>query len=267
MKKIFLPLFIFLAVLLGFYFYQGFIKKPASYPSSKPTQNTKKEKTTSKPQSPGVFPEKIPAQLSHLTPAQTSNQTPEIPSQHDLKVPFVPQAPFGVWDDLHNNACEETAILLVHYYKKGSSLSKEQADSEIKKMVDYQIKKYGEHKDLNAQEIADLAKEFYGYKSVRVEYDFSWEEVKKKIVEGKPVIVPTAGYLLNNPYYRRPGPVYHALVIRGYNAKELITNDPGTKRGEGYRYSYQTLDRAIHNWTGSPETIEQGKRVMIIIED
>lgn len=253
MKKIYFFLIAAVVVILsGAYFYFGFVKKPAlktsqpeeiSLPQSEPEQNNQKE-----------------------TPPETTKKEPDIPSQCDLKVPFVPQAPFGVWDELHNNACEEVSILLVHYYKEKLSLTAEKADEEIKKMVDFQIKKYGQHKDLTAQETADLAKEFYGYKNVSIKYNFSWEEVKKEIAKGNPVIVPVAGRLLKNPYFRQPGPIYHMLVIRGYTPKEVITNDPGTRRGENYKYSYQILDQAIHEWTGSPETIEKGKKAMIIVE-
>lgn len=218
--------------------------------------------------------QKIGQKFNTPTITETKEETKEgfgkeisLPLHYDLKVPFVPQAPFGLWDELHNNACEEASILLVHYYKKGLSPSKEQADKEIKKMVDFQIKKYGSHKDLTAEETATLAREFFGYKNVSVRYDFSWEELKKEITKGNPVIVPVAGRLLKNPFFRRPGPVYHMLVVRGYTKSEVITNDVGTKRGEGYRYSYQVLDKSIHEWSERGEDIEKGRRAMIVIEN
>ena len=245
MKRIYLYLFIFLissAVLaFGYLFFA-----PKKYISSE--QNT--QQTTQNTESDNQ---------------QESSVESKIPSSYLLNVPFISQAPFGVWDDLHNNACEEASIILVNYYKKKRPLSKAEMDTEIKEMVDYEIKKYGEHKDLTAQEVADLAKEFYYYKNVRVVYNFSWDDLKKEIVKGNPVIVPAAGRLLGNPNFRQPGPVYHMFVIKGYTPKELITNDVGTRKGDGYRYSYSTLDQAIHDWTGSPESINRGKRAMIVI--
>lgn len=199
-------------------------------------------------------------------PSKPIPQKTEIPSSYDLKVPFVAQAPFGVWDELHDNACEEASVILVHYYKKKLSLSKEKADKEIKKMVDFQIKKYGRHKDLTAQETAELAKEFYGYKNVKVVYDFSWDELKKEVAQGNPVIVPAAGRLLKNLNFRQPGPIYHMFVIRGYTPSEIITNDVGTRKGESYRYSYQILNNALHDWTAA-ETITRGRKAMIVIEN
>ncbi|MDO8505828.1 MAG: hypothetical protein Q7S48_04615 [bacterium] len=41
----------------------------------------------------------------------------------------------------------------------------------------------------------------------------------------------------------------------------IIINDPGTKRGEGNLYKSEVLMRATHDWTGSDDTIEQGKKV------
>src|SRR3989304_9414045 len=71
------------------------------------------------------------------TNSQKTQQEISLPSSYNLKVPFFSQAPFGVWDELHDNACEEASILLVRYFKKKSTLSKEKADKEIKAMVDF----------------------------------------------------------------------------------------------------------------------------------
>jgi hypothetical protein len=64
------------------------------------------------------------------------------------------------------------------------------------------------------------------------------------------------------------------LIIRGFNEDKFITNDPGTKRGEAYRYRFGDLLWAVHDWTGGvreykdsrPEPdMTKGKRVMVII--
>ncbi|MFC1656609.1 C39 family peptidase [Patescibacteria group bacterium] len=193
-------------------------------------------------------------------------ETP-IPESYDIKVPFISQAPFGIWDELHDEACEEASILLVHYFYQGINLTRERMDQDIRALVNYQIKKYGKHKDLTSQETADLAKEYFNYKDVGVVYDFSWEDLKKEIIQDHPVIIPAAGRLLGNPYFTAPGPVYHMLVIRGYNQTEVITNDVGTRRGESYTYTYDVLDQAIHDWTGSYDSILSGRRAFIVIND
>ncbi|MFH1749672.1 MAG: hypothetical protein ABH837_02140 [bacterium] len=115
----------------------------------------------------------------------TGNQEQEIPDieileSYDLKVPFISQAPFGVWDELHDEACEEASLLLVHYYYQGIVPTKQKMDQDIKDLVDYQIKVFGSHKDLTSQEVADLARDYFKYKDVQILYDFNWDDLKRK---------------------------------------------------------------------------------------
>lgn len=188
-----------------------------------------------------------------------------LPSKFKLDVPFSSQAPFAVWDFDHNNACEEAAILIIHYFWQKKELTPEIADKEILAMVDHQKRNWGGHYDLEAEETVKLAKEFYGYKDIEIKYDISLEDIKKEIFAGSPVILPTAGRLLKNPYYRQPGPLYHMLVAIGYDDEkgEMVVNDPGTKRGKDFVYKYDVLENAIHDWNGG--NVENGKRTTIVI--
>ena len=97
-------------------------------------------------------------------------------------------------------------------------------------------------------------------------YDFEKEAIREYLAKGKPIIVPAAGRKLFNPYFTAPGPLYHNLVLIGFNeTDEIIVNDPGTKRGQKYRYKLDTLYDAIHDFTGDKEEIEEGKKAMIVI--
>ncbi len=252
MKKFYLIIFLVLLTSGAFFVFKN-QKEPLPVPQEAPANTNTNTEITGNTNS------------ENTNKNTNASPTPPIKDSYDLKVPFVSQAPYANWDELHNEACEEEAIILVHFYKKRAALSKETAENEIQKMVSYEIKNYGSHKDLTAQETAKLAKDFYGYKNVKIKYDFSWDDVKREISAGNPVIVPTAGRLLGNPNFRRPGPLYHMLVLRGYTKDIVITNDIGTRKGERYQYSYKTLDRAIHDWTGNPDTISQGRRAMIVI--
>jgi hypothetical protein len=77
------------------------------------------------------------------------------------------------------------------------------------------------------------------------------------------IIAPFAGRMLGNPFYSGEGPYYHMLVIKGYDEENFITNDVGTRRGENFIYSYETVMQAIHDYreTGI-ETAP--KKVMVI---
>lgn len=190
----------------------------------------------------------------------------QLPEQFKLDVPFEPQSPFAEWDHTHNEACEEEAIIMVHFFLTGQELTPRIANKEILEMVEYQKNNWGGHYDLEAKEIGELAKGFYGYEKVRVEYGISIQDIKKEIYNEIPVILPTAGRNLNNPYYKDPGPLYHALVAIGWNEKdrEMIVNDSGTKRGENFHFSYKNLLDSVHEWNEG--NIDQGKRAMILIE-
>ena len=136
-------------------------------------------------------------------------------------------------------------------------------DDEILKMVDWQVKTWGSHKDLTVKETAEMAKEFYSL-NLTPKYGITIEDIKKQIVQDNPVIIPTAGRLLGNPYFRSPGPIYHMLVVIGYSGNNIIVQDIGTKRGEHYQYNAQVLYNAIHDWNGSPDNIESGRKAMLV---
>jgi len=210
------------------------------------------------------------------SPEKIKEKEKVLPPKFKLDVPFTSQAPPNPtpnWDDDHNEACEEAAIIILHYFLTGKELTPEIADGQILAMLDFQEKNYGErNKDLEAGETAKLIKDFYNYEDVEVKYDVSIEDIKKEINTGRAVILPTAGRLLfgplkdgKNPYYREPGPLYHMLVAIGWDDEkgEIIVNDPGTKRGKDFSFKYEVLDNALHEWNGG-EVLE-GRKAMIVI--
>lgn len=193
------------------------------------------------------------------------NKKPEIiiPEEINLDVPFTVQAPYAVWDERHKEACEEAAILLVHYFWQGKKFTKEIAEEELQKMIDFQIEKHGDYKDTDSKETAQLIKDLWGYKKVEVKYDITLDDIKKEVSQGRPVILPAAGRELKNPYFRRPGPLYHMVVVKGWTKDKIITNDPGTKRGENYTYDPDVLYDAVHDWNDGD--IYNGRKAMIVI--
>jgi len=180
-------------------------------------------------------------------------------------VPFSVQSPDSLWDEYGEEACEEMSEIIADHFWTKKPLDRKIALGERNKLIEYEIHNYGDFRDENAAEVAQRLEDYFGYKKVEVIYDFSLQELKEKIAQGRPIIVPLAGRKLNNPFFTQPGPLYHNLVIIGYDGTDIITNDPGIGRGRGYRYNENVLYNAIHDFPGSKERIEEGRKAMIIV--
>ncbi|MFA4872952.1 MAG: C39 family peptidase [Patescibacteria group bacterium] len=184
-----------------------------------------------------------------------------------LPVPFQPQAPFGDWREPWGEACEEAALALANRFAHHmETLTQEEMRDEILKLVSYQKEQYGDYRDSDAERTAEIGRQVYGI-GVEVKEVKGVEEVKEILKGGNLVIAPMAGRLLKNPYFRQPGPWYHMIVVRGFDdeKQEFITNDVGTRRGEGYRYPYEVIWNAIHDFPGEKEKIEEGEKKIIVI--
>lgn len=196
-----------------------------------------------------------------------------------IDVPFYVQSPFAKWDDLHNEACEEASLIMAESWIKNEVLEKQELNQKILDSVVWQKENWGGHFDLNSQEVVELANKYFEIEKIYYTFVNSVDDIKKELNKGNLVIVPTAGRLLGNPYYRTPGPAYHMLVVVGYNKKDIITNDPGTRNGENFSYSSDVFFNAIHDWPFSikeskflsndekaEEVSLQGEKVIIVVE-
>lgn len=189
----------------------------------------------------------------------------------NFEAPFIVQAPLGNWaDPRQQNGCEEAAALMAVYWTKGRTLLPADAEKALRTLSDYELKTYGEYRDTSARDTAErLFKGYFQYDSVEVIHDIRAADIKKELEKGNVVIVPVNGRLLKNPYYTPPGPRQHMIVVKGYDTatKEFITNDPGTKRGENFRYDESILENALRDYpTGFHEPIREMNKAMIVVK-
>ncbi|OGC21057.1 hypothetical protein A3J90_00665 [candidate division WOR-1 bacterium RIFOXYC2_FULL_37_10] len=189
------------------------------------------------------------------------------PSKVFLQVPFTCQAPFGNWKEPYQEACEEASILMAMRYIHHKGITNVEAKREIDNMVKFQEEKYKGHKDLTVKQTGKLLKDYYDFNKFKVIESASLESILSAIGSGNLVVAPLAGRIVGNPYYTSPGPAYHMVLIKGYDLsrKEFITNDPGTKRGSNYRYKFNVLYNALHDWSGSKDKISEGKKNILVI--
>lgn len=171
----------------------------------------------------------------------------KLPETAYLKVPFICQAPLQTetnWK-LHEESCEEAALLQAYLYETGQNMSKEEANVTILQMIDWQKDNFGSHHDLYAKEMKKFIMGYYKLKDseIKIIENAKIEDIKKEIASGHPVIVPITGDILNNPYYPYPG--YHMLTVIGYTKDRIITNDNGTRRGADFSYDTDIFEKAM----------------------
>jgi len=190
-------------------------------------------------------------------------ETQTIKAEAQINIPFTSQAPFNNWALPYDEACEEAALIMINYYLNNLDLTKEISNTEIVDMVNYE-EEIGFAIDITIEQLAEIAINYYGLKAtIYKEDEVTIDNIKNILNQGHPVIVPCSELELQNPnYYAR----YHMLVITGYNETEFITNDPGTSRGQNYKYNQETLLDAIHNWIGHKDTVRQGEKAMLILD-
>ena len=187
-----------------------------------------------------------------------------LPKEINLAVPFTSQAPEENWDEPWQDACEEAAALMLDAYYKNYNLSPFFARDEILKMVEWENKQ-GWGESIEIEKMGNLMVNYLSPKyKVKIIENPTIEQIKKYIANGQPVLVVADGKVLPNPHFRNGGPIYHALIIRGYTSDSFITNDPGTKFGENFMYKYNDLMNAIHDWNNGD--VKTGKKTVLIIE-
>lgn len=188
-----------------------------------------------------------------------------IPDEYNLAIPFTSQAPFANWDAVHEETCEEASILMAARFLQGRGLGDaSEADAAMLEIVGIEENDFGYGVSITAEQTAEVLEYVYEDLTTEVVYDFTWDDIKAAIAQGYPVIVPAAGRQLGNPNFTAPGPLYHMLVIKGYTPDYVITNDPGTRKGADYTYSYDTLYNAIHDWNDGAVT--SGQPVIVIVK-
>lgn len=187
-----------------------------------------------------------------------------------LNVPFSSQAPFANWSDQRfEDGCEEASVIMAMAWVNSETITPQYVNEEIISISDYEVKNYGEYNDTSAEDTAArIFKGYFSYGKVSVRNGIGGNDIKSELAKGNLVIVPMNGQKLNNPYYNPPGPIEHMLVVVGYDAttKEFITNDPGTRHGEGYRYAEDIFEKALQDYpTGNHLPITEIKAAMIVV--
>lgn len=181
-----------------------------------------------------------------------------------LPVPYTLQGPLNNLN-IHEESCEEAAALMYHYFLEGQTtfsgstiIPPQTANDEMLKMKAWQVKNYGKEPDLSIEKLGLFMQQYYGYKYQTFK-NITKDDIKREISAGHPIMVPVMTHGLKNPNYG-PVSVYHILVLKGYNAQNVIANDAGI-RGESIQYSWDVVFSAIDAQTPK---MGQGREMVVV---
>lgn len=245
-KKSLIPLSIMILLVAGYFSF-----RLANNQSDQDIVEPKKDQKSFSENSGGNGSTSVPAAGSSSASQDSSSAaSSSVPAPETmLDVPFVVQAPFAEWNDpTFQNACEEASIVMAMGWIKGEKeISPTEAKRRILDIVAFEDQAFGYDTDTDVSDMARIFREHFGYSKIEPEKGVSLDNIRKAVTTGQLVLVPTFGQALGNPHYTAPGPIVHMLAIIGYDPakKEFITNDPGTKRGAGYRYAENVLFDAV----------------------
>ncbi len=256
---------------LGTWAWQGTGRTPEA-PVTTPVSSSTSTPATTTETAPVPIGTPNQAATPSATPAPTPPKEEEVSTFAfvDHKVPFTSQAPKGGWDDeRQQDGCEEASALMAMLWVRGDSISSTKAEQEIIAISDYEQNTYGEFRDIGLNDVKKwIFSGYFKYDKTTVRTNISATDIIKELAAGHVLVVPMNGQKLGNPYFSGAGPERHMLLIRGYDPKkdQFITNDPGTKRGEGYRYSTQTIMNAILAYpTGHHEPVSGQPTGMVVV--
>ena len=218
----------------------------------------------SKVQIEGPKPAEQSKQPEKIQPTEEEKPAPQIPEKFLLEIPFYSQAPLSKWDAFHEDMCEEASILNAAYYLLGKKPSKEEYAKELQKIQNAEIKEVGEWKSTTIAQIKKVSDIYFkGKIKSNIIDNPSIEDIESEIAEGNPVVVPLAGRDIGNPNFTPPGPIYHMLTIKGYDAQNFITNDVGTRKGNSYIYKKEVIMENMHDW--SEKDIHSGEKMILVL--
>ncbi len=280
MKKKYLALFLILFITIFVYAERGIVRDffiasiKTSVPKAHSYTNIQKQSADMIIDSPSNF-EGGNATSQHYvlesSPTLTRTEKKDlldipIPPEINLDIPFTIQSPDQIWDELHNEACEEASLIMVNAYYTGQTgnIPVSSAMKSIVDITDYENTLFGYNKSTTIEQTAQIAKGFFHLNDIHIIHAPTVQGMKMLLAKGIPIIVPAAGRLLGNTHFRGAGPMYHMLVLKGYTRDgNFIVNDPGTRVGKDFVYSFDILMNAMHDYNEN-DILAGGKVILTV---
>ena len=184
-----------------------------------------------------------------------------------LPVPYISEAPRGIWSEPWVNACEEASIAMAEkYYLGEKSVSVEEAENFMQKLFDAQDLLYGSNRNADSVRVAKLISDYASFDGV-IKDNPTLGEIKNELQQNHPVIAFHYGFVLQNKNipFLATGSSYHNTVIIGYDdaTREFIVNDSGDEvDGQNHRYSYDLFMNSLRDYDFSDNKADGPARVV-----
>lgn len=170
-----------------------------------------------------------------------------------LAVPYVSEAPEGIWEQPWVNACEEATIMMIdEYYKDKKEVGIAEAKSYLQDLFLKEDILFGTNRNADSAQIMEIVTGHTSFSGI-IKRNPTIEEIKKEIIEGRPVLSLHRGFDLKNPNIEFSPTLssYHTLVVIGYDDEKgvFIAHDPGDEiYGERHWYSYDVFMNSLHDY-------------------
>lgn len=197
-----------------------------------------------------------------LTPQKNINITKVI-----MAVPYINEAPDGIFTGPWKNACEEANItMLEEYYSGKKSVTINEAKSFMIILFDAEDIIYSSNTNSDATRTAKLINDYTSY-GATIKDNPTLQEIKNELQQKRPVISLHRGFDLKNKNipFLATGSSYHMITIIGYDdvTKEFITNDSGDMiDGKNHRYDYDLFMKSLHDYNYSTRKADGPPRVI-----
>ncbi len=188
-----------------------------------------------------------------------------VPASVQLSIPFTPQAPTDHWD--RNEDCEEASLTMANAYLDGQTQDRVpvgDALNAINQLKAWENANIGYNMNTGAEATSLMAQGAFGL-NVKQIIDYSAYDLKRALTQNKVVLLMINARLLGNPKYAASGPLYHVIVVRGYDGNNFTVNDPGTDSGNSNVYSFEVLKKAAADWDQEKHKMDPNHKVALII--
>jgi len=188
-----------------------------------------------------------------------------LPPAVHIHAPYYSQAPDGNRNLPWSMLCSEANLALAAYAVQWIPLSKEQFKEDILAMIPIQEKAFGTYFSIPMRDLKSLYDTMYpDAGNAWILENPSLEDIKSELAQGNLIIAPTAGKLLENPFFINGWPRFHTILIIWYDDRYFYTNEVGMSNGANYRYTHETVMHAMHDFVLEGDITRWDKLVMVV---